>query len=302
VQIGHRPIQEIVEVHVGGFDPRVPQPHPPDLRRDVVERHVVRDRRRTGGLDLAGKDGRETFLALGRDRHLEADAIGGHFRRGGKEPGADAPANAVEPQVSQDDLVGTGFRRQEAPPPVAADAAHLENVREIGGKQKRGRHADFMKGEIAHTDPLVADALPEKAHPEKVQRVARQDHAVSVRDVGIGQVDDEDGALLAHRGTQKKRPVRIQAELKAAQEPCPLVVEALLALSDGSDVAVEAEDGERVAVLEDLGAVVHPRRGRQDVVLVLDADDLFHRAIGARPHVPARSPEGRASARRVSPS
>jgi hypothetical protein len=65
------------------------------------------------------------------------------------------------------------------------------------------------------------------------------------------------------------------------------VVQAARRRTERVDVAEAVEHRERIAVLEDPRAIVDPRRGREDVVLLADADRLFghpgHYFLGRRP-------------------
>jgi hypothetical protein len=65
------------------------------------------------------------------------------------------------------------------------------------------------------------------------------------------------------------------------------MVDTLDALTDGPDVAVPIQDGKCLSLLEDSSAVVGHRRGRQDVELVIDADDVIdvHVPVMPRHHL-----------------
>ena len=56
--------------------------------------------------------------------------------------------------------------------------------------------------------------------------------------------------------------------------PRAVVIEPLLAAPDGVQIAGSIEDRERLAALEDAGAVVREARVREDVVLVANPDDV----------------------------
>jgi hypothetical protein len=54
------------------------------------------------------------------------------------------------------------------------------------------------------------------------------------------------------------------------------VIQTLFAPPERADVAVQIEDREGIAVLQHCGAVGSLRRTRQDVVLILNLDYVFH--------------------------
>src|SRR5204863_372864 len=109
-----------------------------------------------------------------------------------------------------------------------------------------------------------------------VERVAPQVDLVAVRDVGVRQVHREHRDLLLHgRAEQEGLPV-LQSKFQPAQVAHPFVIEPLLAVADGQDVALGIEDREGVAVLKDADPIIQPRAGGHDVVLVLDLDYLVH--------------------------
>ena len=86
---------------------------------------------------------------------------------------------------------------------------------------------------------------------------------------------------MARGRPEQERSLIPEADAQAGQVAGPAVVEALLALADGLDVAPAIEDRKRLAVLEDLVVLVGQRARRKDVVAAVDLDDGA-RVIGAR--------------------
>ena len=70
-----------------------------------------------------------------------------------------------------------------------------------------------------------------------------------------------------------------EQELETREKPCAFVIDTLLALPDDLDIAKAVEDGERITLLEHTGAVVHPGRGRKNIILVANAYEVFHKGL-----------------------
>src|SRR5262249_34509870 len=62
------------------------------------------------------------------------------------------------------------------------------------------------------------------------------------------------------------------------------VVQPLFATAERRDVAVQVEDGKRVALLQHGAPLARQRGGGEDVVLVLNLNDIFHFKWGSAPH------------------
>src|SRR6185503_9124109 len=105
--------------------------------------------------------------------------------------------------------------------------------------------------EVSDAEVLVARRVPEEGGAGHVKRVAAERHLFARGDVGVGQVDGQDGDLLLDGGAQKEGLAVLEPELEAAQITRPLVIEALLPVADRKNVPAGVEDRERVPVLED---------------------------------------------------
>ena len=156
-------------------------------------------------------------------------------------------------------------------------ASGFEEIRIVGVQADRETHRDVLEAVVMDAEALKADALPEKARPAQMQLATGQRRAAIGRHVGIGQIDREERVVLLHRRAQQQRALRSDRQLEAGQEARPFVVEALGARQDGVDVAVPVEHGEGFALFEHLHPVVGERGRREDVKLIVPANDVVHR-------------------------
>ena len=132
----------------------------------------------------------------------------------------------------------------------AGRAADLEDVREIRVEVERQGRRDRLRLIIADVQVLVTDPAPEELGAGDVQRAARDRHAAVGRHVRIGQVDGEDGVVLADGRAEEHRPLAAEAEHQAREVAGAVVEQPLLAQPGGADVAEMVEDDERVALFE----------------------------------------------------
>ena len=131
--------------------------------------------------------------------------------------------------------------------------------------------------------------------------VARQHLALlGKRRVGVGDVGAEQLVVVLDAGAQEERTPIVQAQPEAREIARSFVIQALLARAERPDVAVEIEQREGIVVLEHRAALAGARRGRQDVELILDLNEIVH--VGCSYAVPtSASAAGPTSARSYTP-
>ncbi len=153
-------------------------------------------------------------------------------------------------------------------------------------------------------EAFKAGSLPEKPHPADVKRAAGKG-GISIRTlVRVRQIYREERVVLLHCRTQEQRPLPPDREFESGQEARPFMVEALGTGQHVVDIAVAIEHTERLALLQNLDAVVGHRRRGEDVKLVIPADDVVHcgflrlcRTCGSSSPPPGRSQEARFQSR-----
>ena len=212
--------------------------------------------------------------------------IGGDLgrRQGEFQPGL--AQDAVEPLVGQHRRVGL-----DVPPLPAAvfalDPAHFEDVGEIGFEQEGQVQAQLGIQIAQNPGAAIERAVPQEQRAEGVDRAARNDAVAADRDVGIGEVDGDEGVVLLHRRGQQQRPLVAKVELVVGQHAGPAMINPLLAAADRAGVAIAVEHRERVAVLQRQGPHRHPWAGGQDIGVAHEFDDVAHAAV-----LPGPSPMG----------
>src|SRR6185437_6811273 len=104
---------------------------------------------------------------------------------------------------------------------------------------------------------------------------ARYRRLARVRNVGIHQIDGEDGVVLLDRRAQQQRSLSGEAQNELREESRVVMVKPERPAAEFLDVTEAVEDRERIALLQHAGAIVHAARRGQDVELVVDLDDVF---------------------------
>jgi len=97
-----------------------------------------------------------------------------------------------------------------------------------------------------------------------VQRVLLEHDAVVGEDVGVGEIDAEDGVVVAQVAAEQQRLHVVDEHFEARQEPRVAMVEPVAGPGRCADVAVRVDDEEAVAMLES-AARPRDRDGRRDV-------------------------------------
>jgi hypothetical protein len=191
-----------------------------------------------------------------------------------------SPANdVIESFVAQHKLFA-GVERLE---PLAAVlpllAPRLEQVSVVGVHSNPDRERELRVSVVVNAYALVARAIPEKPGPAEMEGASRHEFVSIGGEVRVGEVDREECVILLHGGTEEKGPVCSERELKLGKKTRAIMIEALRARNDLVDVTVAIEDGERLSMFQHFNAVLGQRRRREDVELIVPADDLAHERI-----------------------
>ena len=117
--------------------------------------------------------------------------------------------------------------------------------------------------------------IPDDGRAKDVDRPPPDDDLAVVQHGRIGQVHRQLRVVAIDDAAQEERPCRAEADSQPGQKPRVLVVEPEFSLAPQLEVAEAIEHGKRVPMLENVGAIVHAGRRRQDVELILDLDDFL---------------------------
>src|SRR5262249_53916949 len=122
-------------------------------------------------------------------------------------------------------------------------------------------------------------SIPEKPGAADVQGAPRNEVLAIGGQIRIGEVDGEERVIFLHRGTEEKRPVCSERKLKLGKKTRALMIETLRAWKHVVDVTIAIEDGESLSVFQHLHTVLGQRRRREDVELIIPADDVAHERL-----------------------
>src|SRR5262249_39230306 len=143
------------------------------------------------------------------------------------------------------DHAGSGFAA-----PLASSPAYLEQVREIIAEADREVDDERSIAVILHSEPLIGGRLPEKCGADDVKRVLFKDDPLVLVDIRIGQIDAEDGIVVADTRAQQQGCRSLHAQLEIREKSGIAMEQPVRAPSTGANVAVAVEHDEGVAVLE----------------------------------------------------
>jgi hypothetical protein len=107
-----------------------------------------------------------------------------------------------------------------------------------------------------------------------MQRAARNFFFFLADDVEIGEIDGEKGVVVTNGRTEKQRCAPVKANGHAIEVTGLGMKKPQPHASRSFDVAIAVKYSKSVAELQNAGAIVGERRGRQNVVLSFDADDV----------------------------
>ena len=87
--------------------------------------------------------------------------------------------------------------RRHNPAALAVQSPHLEQVGEVAGEGEREPDVERFLAVVLHAQALIDGAAPKKKRAHDVQDVLWQHERVIEIDVGVGQVDGENGVVVA---------------------------------------------------------------------------------------------------------
>jgi len=105
--------------------------------------------------------------------------------------------HAIESLVVQRNLglADVDGRRAAA---VAMHTPDFEQVGKIAGERDRKPHVEGTVAVVLHAKALIGDAVQQEYRAHDVQYVLRLHQFLIEIDVGVGQIDNEDGVVVAH--------------------------------------------------------------------------------------------------------
>src|SRR6478752_2618208 len=167
-------------------------------------------------------------------------------------------------------------------------APRLEQVSIIGVHSNPDRQRELRVPVIVDADALVARPIPEKPCAAEMDGASWHEFLSIGSQIRIGEVDREERVIFLDRHTEEKRPVCSERELKLRKKTRALMIEPLRSWHDLVDITVAIEDGECLAVLQHFHAVFSQRRRREDVELIVPADDFAHKRLSLNAGAQAR--------------
>ena len=276
-QVGRRPPHPLIEALARCLHDCVRAGRPVDIRRQFRLRHVVRAQGLRPPLTLAADRHRQRCLGLRRQLVLESRSRVRDFARRIAPFDQRRALFIIESAIgeAQVSIPVNGWQLRAAP--IARRPANLEDVGEVRVDVERQRQRDRLVSVVAEANALVPRVGPQKARPKQVHDIAQQDVlAVAHRHVGIGEIGPEQLVIGLDAGAEQQRTPAVQAQAERREISRPLVIQPLLSGTEGADVAAQIEDGEGVIVLQDGSALRRARRGRENVELILNLDQIFH--------------------------
>ena len=249
VEVGHRAAQHLVEDIVRCLYRR-------DAPRGRLEGppggdHRLEERRGPDALRPIASDGdidREPLL--GRERQpIRGHALG---QLGGRRiQNNRGPSHLlVETVVAQHELLGPRHLGEAGPAPGALEAPHLEQVGKIIAKGEAELKCNRPSAVIADAQSLIGRILPEKDRADDMQGVLFQNDPVVTVDIGIGQVDAQDGVVVAQVGAEQEWRHAVELQFEAGEEARVAAEQPVRSADRGADVAVAVEHGKAVAALQ----------------------------------------------------
>ena len=155
-----------------------------------------------------------------RDEHgpalvrREADGEFGPMRREGGRRGLEAQTGLatapVQTGIGEKDAIGSEHGIVQTPATLALGTANFEDIGEVGGKVDCQAERARPDIEVRQRQPLARLGFPEEARAADVQEVLKdRTTTVGVCDLGVGEVADQDGVVIANRrgsSTSGRRP------------------------------------------------------------------------------------------------
>ena len=258
-EIGGRAAQHFVEQIVRRLDAG----HAARLAAQVAMRRKqsAQERQRLVLDGLAAADQQKDRHRFMRPENQAIDRGGlGELVRSRIEGQRRAPPRIVEALVAQQNLVRVGDQAARCrAAPCAALAADLEQIGEIIVEAQRERDLDRLEAVVAHRDALIGRAAPQEDRARDMDDVLLQHDVLAGVDIGIGEIDREQGVVVAHIGAEQQRLHVVQPQLEVRKKARIGVEQSVRAARGRADVPMAVDHDESVAVLQ--GAPRARRRG-----------------------------------------
>ena len=215
-KVGHRAARHFVENLVRRGDGG----HAARCGQTLVERGAQRLAKRQRGvfrnaaIAFHRHVNRQAFIGL-QVEDIGRDAAG-KLRRRWIEQHRRAPVYAVETLVVQRDL-GLADVHGCGAAAVAVHAPDFEQVGEIAGELERKPDVERAVAVVLHAEALIGGAVQQKNRAHDMQYVFRLRQFLIEIDIGVGQIDDEDGIVVTHVRAQQQRLPAIEQHFKMRQ-------------------------------------------------------------------------------------
>src|SRR5580700_1828521 len=234
-EVRSRTPQHYIEHLIGGFDLRAD----PDylLQFAVGPSQAFQEWRRPGLLSIAGNRTVERNRPARLKIELERSERRRQMGRRRLEHDTRAPPLAVETEVDEIRSIALDKGARGAAP-RALDSPDLENVGEIAVESDRKEKPDPIGAEISHDKTVKQGGPPNEHRPCHMQQVLLQDNALVVVDVGIGEIDAEDAAVVGEVRPQEEGLKSVDQQLEMREIAGVAIEQAVRPTQRGADVAV----------------------------------------------------------------
>ena len=104
-------------------------------------------------------------------------------------------------------------------------------------------------------------------------------HLSAFQDVWISQVYTKKHIVFCNRRTQEQRTLAGEPQGKKGEKSRSIVIQPLLAGSNGLNVTISIEETKGLIVFDNLGPIIEYPRSGLNVELVANSKDFFHRTV-----------------------
>ena len=249
LQIGCRPAEDLVQERIGCLDrgcvARGITQLAPGGEQSLDESHRLLVGR------LVASDDQKDRPHLSRRKLEVVDGLAGaELVRPRIEAEGGGARGAVEADIRQQCAVCTDHAVRGAAATRSMQPSHLEQVGEVASEKKRQRQADAVIAVIAHREPLVGAAAPQKDRSRDMQQVLLQHDPSVDEEVRVGEVDRQQGVVVAQVRAEQQRLLAVHQKFEMRQEARVVVKQPIGVARRGADVAISVHHGEGITVFE----------------------------------------------------
>src|SRR5436190_14181408 len=115
------------------------------------------------------------------------------------------PDFAVEAQVRQQHAVIGLYRGLGGAASLAMRPANLEQIGKVIVEQDSQTKIDWLIAVIAQPQPLIRGVLPDEESAQNMDAILLHHDALTVDQIGIGQIYEKRGVVVANIGTEQQR-------------------------------------------------------------------------------------------------